>query len=125
MSSCPNYLEYEIAVLQSNIAACHIKLEDWKAAVESATKSLNALEREFPRTKDKEADEKEADGVVEIGDEDGEMTLEALKEKDKRKADVEKIRCKVLMRRARGKMEQGGWGNLAGAEEGHYALSLP
>ena len=72
----------------------------------------------MPRPKDEKGDEKDVDGVVEIGDEDGEMTLEALKQKDKRKADVERIRCKALMRRARGKMEQGGWGNLAGAEEG-------
>lgn len=41
----PNYLEYEIAVLKSNVAACHLKLSDWKAAVEEATKSLEALDR--------------------------------------------------------------------------------
>ena len=49
---------------------------------------------------------------------DGDLALEALRERDRQRADVRRIRCKALMRRARAKTEQGGWGNLAGAEEG-------
>ncbi|KAI4264645.1 MAG: hypothetical protein L6R42_000265 [Xanthoria sp. 1 TBL-2021] len=45
LASVPNYLEYEIAVLKSNIAACRLRLSDWKAAVEEATKPLEALDR--------------------------------------------------------------------------------
>ncbi|MCJ1283244.1 hypothetical protein MMC26_002572 [Xylographa opegraphella] len=128
LSSCPNYLEYEIAVLKSNISACRLKLEDWKAAVESATASLDALERLQP-TKVKKGTEPSADGkdgaVVEIeGDsEDAEKELAELKLDDKRKVDIRRIRAKALMRRAKGKLEQDGWGNLAGAEEDYKELS--
>src|SRR5438045_2691542 len=45
ISACPNYLDYELAVLRSNIAACHVQLGHWKAAVKSATTSLEALNR--------------------------------------------------------------------------------
>jgi tetratricopeptide (TPR) repeat protein len=45
LATCPNYLDYEIAVLKSNISACQLKLEDWKEAVKSATEALDALER--------------------------------------------------------------------------------
>lgn len=126
LSSCPSYLEYECAVLKSNIAACHLKLEDWKEAVESATAALDALDRLQPRkkvTKGKECDgeDEKAGAVVEIvggDDDDVEKELAELKLSDERKEDIRRIRAKALMRRAKGRMEQGGWGNLAGAEEG-------
>ena len=51
LASCPNYLDYEIAVLKSNIAACHLKLEDWKSAVEAAGAALDCLERLAPQKK--------------------------------------------------------------------------
>ncbi|MCJ1403359.1 hypothetical protein MMC11_006582 [Xylographa trunciseda] len=128
LSSCPNYLEYEIAVLKSNISACHLKLEDWKAAVESATAALDALERLQPtkaRKNTETGEEGKEDIVVEIvGDgEDAEKELAELKLSDERKEDIKRIRAKALMRRAKGKMEQGGWGNLAGAEEDYKLLS--
>lgn len=63
LASCPNYLEYNIALLRSNIAACHLKLEDWKSAVESATAALDGLDREYPQwsgtIKKRKADQKE------------------------------------------------------------------
>lgn len=40
-----------------------------------------------------------------------------------RAADVGRIRAKALMRRARARSEEGGWSNLAGAEEDYKALS--
>ncbi|MCJ1472431.1 hypothetical protein MMC13_001079 [Lambiella insularis] len=129
LSLCPNYLDYEIAVLKSNISACHLKLEDWKAAVESATASLDALERLQPTKRSKKdtdtEDEKAADAVVEIEGEgeDAEKELADLKLSDERKEDIKRIRRKALMRRAKGKMKQGGWGNLAGAEEDYKVLS--
>lgn len=65
----PNYLEYEIAVLKSNIAACHLKLSDWNAAVEEATKSLEALDRlETPPAS--KSDDDDDDGVG-VGGSDG------------------------------------------------------
>ena len=109
-------------MLKSNISACHLKLEDWKAAVESATASLDALERLQPTKgkKSTELDEEKDGAVVELEGEgeDAEKELADLKLSDERKEDIRRIRAKALMRRAKGKMEQGGWGNLAGAEEG-------
>ena len=127
LSSCPNYFDYEIAVLKSNISACHLKLEDWKAAVDSATASLECLERLQPTkaTKGKETGAEETgNNVVEIEGEgeEAEKELADLKLSDERKEDIRRIRAKALMRRAKGKMEQGGWGNLAGAEEGELAF---
>ncbi|GJN79227.1 hypothetical protein PLIIFM63780_002740 [Purpureocillium lilacinum] len=43
IASCPKYLHYERAVLQSNIAACHLKLEEWKEAIKVATSALDSL----------------------------------------------------------------------------------
>ena len=130
LSSCPNYLDYECAVLKSNIAACHLKLEDWKEAVESATAALDALERLQPpkkTTKGKEynGDDEKAAVVVEIQGDDEEAELAELKLTDGRKENIRRIRAKALMRRAKGRMEQDGWGNLAGAEEGESQCECP
>lgn len=172
LASCPNYLDFEIAVLRSNVAACHLKLEDWKAAVDSATASLECLERVIPsKAKEKTTteedvkndhdDEKNAkakakasrrnatastrqttaqcgekqrqqqreekeDTVVELPDDndadDEEAALKKLAEDDTRRADVQRIRIKSLMRRARARMEQDGWANLQGAEEDYKTL---
>ena len=129
-------------MLKSNIAACHLKLEDWKAAVDSATTALDALDRLLPPPKKagsnqlakeeggKNADQDgDADGaVVEIvGDgEEAEQELARLKMSDQRRDDILRIRAKALMRRAKAKSELGGWGNLQGAEGGKtiYFLSL-
>lgn len=108
--------------MKSNIAACHLKLADWKAAVEAATAALDALDHLAPKESEVQ-DEKEDDAsVVEInGDElAAEEQLEKLKMSDERRNDIQRIRTKALMRRAKGKYEQGGWGNLQGAEDGIY-----
>lgn len=136
LASVPNYLEYEIAVLKSNISACHLKLSDWKAAADEATKSIEALDRlEKPApitttgTPNEEGptevssadnDATKHGGVIELADDD-EDEVEALKrieKNDRRKEDIRRIRAKALMRRARARSEQGGWGNLQGALEG-------
>ena len=136
LSSCPNYLDYEVAVLRSNISACHLKLSDWKAAIESATSALDSLERLLPQKKKEnkdasangtkiEASEASAladDSVIEIEDEED---LKKLELTDQRKADIQRIRSKALMRRAKAKSESGGWGNLQGAEEDYKALASP
>lgn len=131
LSSCPNYLEYEVAVLKSNIAACHLKLGDWKAAVESATAALDSLERLEPKkspTDKKDTTQSEeagnGGGVVEIeGEGDAaKEELEKLRISDERRSDILRIRTKALMRRAKAKMELGGWGNLQGAEDGNINL---
>ena len=120
-------------MLKSNIAACHLKLDDWKAAIESATAALDALDRLTPKKSNDGAKTGDVDhGVVEIEAEgpEAEKELAELEMSDQRREDIRRIRAKALMRRARAKSEQGGWGNLQGAEEGinvalkhlHYAL---
>ncbi|KAL8788954.1 MAG: hypothetical protein Q9195_007070 [Heterodermia aff. obscurata] len=126
LSSCPNYLPFEIAVLKSNISACHLKLEDWKAAIESASAALDALDRLEPRKRDEErhGDDVEDHGIVEIEAEgpEAEKALADLAMSDQRREDIRRIRSKALMRRARARSEQGGWANLQGAEEDYRSL---
>lgn len=111
-------------MLKSNIAACHLKLEDWKSAVDSATAAIESLARLSPSKKTEKKEDAERDGgddeVVEIeGDgEEAEKELASLKLSDQRKDDILRIQAKALMRRAKAKSELGGWGNLQGAEEG-------
>jgi tetratricopeptide (TPR) repeat protein len=123
LSSCPNYLEYEIAVLHSNIAACHIKSEQWKEAIESATKSIEALERidPLPKPKDPTAATKtipQSHSAVEEIDDDTAEKIEALEKSGRTRDDVQKIRVKAFLRRAKARSETGGWAALQGAYEG-------
>lgn len=129
-------MDYEIAILKSNIAACFIKLEDWKAAVDSATEALDRLERilQLPSSsssfkgKNKEKEDEEGhdddDGkAVEItaegdGEQEEDDALATLQKRDKQKEDGQRIRAKALLRRARAKSELGGWANLQAAHEG-------
>ncbi|KAI4763524.1 putative tetratricopeptide repeat protein 1 [Aureobasidium sp. EXF-3400] len=123
LSSCPNYIEYEIAVLHSNIAACHIKSEQWKEAIDSATKSIESLERidPLPKPKDPRESTKAAlqsqSAVEEIDDETAEK-IEALEKSGRTRDDVQKIRVKAFLRRAKARSETGGWAALQGAYEG-------
>ena len=110
-------------MLKSNIAACHLKLEDWKSAVDSATAAIESLERLLPMKRSEQKGDGERsggdDGVDIEGDgEEAEKELASLKLGDQRKDDILRIRAKALMRRAKAKSELGGWGNLQGAEEG-------
>lgn len=120
LSTCPNYLDYEIAVLKSNIAACHLKLEDWKEAIKAATAALDGLDKLTAKTTDsKPEEEEEADEEIVS---EGAAKAEDTSSKGKREADIERIRSKALLRRARARSEQGGWSALTGAEEGMAIL---
>ncbi|THX12092.1 putative tetratricopeptide repeat protein 1 [Aureobasidium pullulans] len=130
LSSCPNYLEYELAVLHSNIAACHIKSEQWKEAIDSATKSIEALERIDPLPKPKDSQgtgqgklqtQSAPSAVEEIDDETAEK-IEALEKSGRTRDDVQKIRVKAFLRRAKARSETGGWAALQGAYEGNTVL---
>lgn len=109
-------------MLRSNIAACHLKLLDWKAGVEAATSALDALARlEPPPATDQKTAEEKGNAVVEISGSDAlaeAEQLERLQLDDKRKEDVRRIRAKALMRRGKARSELGGWGELQAAEEG-------
>lgn len=62
--------------------------------------------------------------VVELDEgTDTEKALAKLELDDKRQGDIVRIRAKSLLRRARARSEQAGWGNLAGAEEDYKTLA--
>ncbi|KAI9792637.1 MAG: hypothetical protein M1833_001041 [Piccolia ochrophora] len=130
LTTCPNYLDFEVAVLRSNIAACHLKLSDWKAAIEAASASLKSLDRlEGVKPDDNEQghDEevkKAAEDVVEDIISPGAERIGATQPEGKRsQEDVQRIRGKALMRRAKARLELGGWAALQGAEEDYKLLS--
>jgi tetratricopeptide (TPR) repeat protein len=125
---CPNYLDYEVAVLKSNIAACYLKMEDWKDAVKAASAALDGLDK--LQGKNIEGKEEGKGEVKEDGEEEmeeiiseGATKAEDTSEKGKREADIERIRAKALMRRARARSEIGGWSTLQGAEDGKFPFS--
>ncbi|KAI1332400.1 hypothetical protein F5Y16DRAFT_177090 [Xylariaceae sp. FL0255] len=145
---CPHYLDYEIAVLKSNIAACQLKLEEWKDAVKSATEALEGLARleksEAEAEKQNETAKSEEGKVEEKDKEDEEEAEEEIistgaqksapappkpvtdpeeEARQKRRDDIERIRAKALMRRARARSELAGWSNLSGAEEDYKTLN--
>ncbi|KAH7414215.1 hypothetical protein DE146DRAFT_23747 [Phaeosphaeria sp. MPI-PUGE-AT-0046c] len=131
---CPSYLEYDIAVLRSNISACHLKLEEWKQAVESATKALEALDRldppppvteKDPRLENGSQDQSNGVGTVNEIDDSAEILLDALTRTSHSINDVHKLRTKALLRRAKARHEVGGWASLQGALEDYQALSKP
>jgi tetratricopeptide (TPR) repeat protein len=131
LAACPTYLEYDIAVLRSNIAACHLKLEEWKQAVESATQALEALDRLDPPPP-KEAGDKTDNttssgggGVVGEIDDTTEVLLDALTRTNHSINDVHKLRTKALLRRAKARHEVGGWASLQGSLEDYQALAKP
>lgn len=136
LACCPNYLYYERAVLRSNIAACHLKLEEWKETSKAASEAIVDLDKLDPEKLEKkklEADKGKAGGkdageeleeeeVVEIIS-TGAVKAEDTSEDAKKKADRERIRSKALLRRGRARFELGGWSNLAGAEEDYRELA--
>lgn len=149
ISSCPNYLHYDRAVLQSNMAACHLQLEQWKEAIKIATNALDGLvklDKTNPEQPNPTGSEKESGSVSKEGDKpsladpDNDVEEEIISSgasraapalpkepeataAETRKADILRIRTKALLRRARARAEAGGWQNLAGAEEDYKTLS--
>lgn len=121
LSLCPSDCEYERAVLKSNVAACHLKLADWKAAIDSATQSLEALDRLDPGVPGQDQEREDSEPVEIKDDEEEAQTLAKLQDDDQKRADIQRIRVKALLRRAKARSEKGGWGNLQGAEEGAAA----
>lgn len=96
--------------------------------MDSATACIDCLDRAVPPPSQGDKNEKSEkdDAVVELSgdDDDSEQAeLHRLQKIDERKRDILRIRAKALMRRARAKMELGGWGNLQGAEEDYRTLA--
>ncbi|QSZ34400.1 hypothetical protein DSL72_005992 [Monilinia vaccinii-corymbosi] len=137
--TCPKYLEYERAVLKSNVAACHLKLDQWKEAAKAGSEALDGLERlqkgEEKISEGNADEEVEKEEVKEEEEADEEIISEGATKsedtrgkdiddaKESRTRDIERIRAKALMRRARARSEQDGWSTLAGAIEDYRLLS--
>jgi tetratricopeptide (TPR) repeat protein len=141
LSSCPNYLDYEIAVLKSNIAACHINLKDWKNVIESATEALDNLDRIDPlsnQDKGKDKTKKNQHGppkspttsetnqnnsIIEIPPEEDETTaLTRLSISDTARTSIARIRLKSLLHRACALHNQNTWSFLTPAKEDYKLL---
>lgn len=120
LAALPTYLDYEIAVLKSNVAACHLKLQEWKEAVDSATASLDCLARLDPLP-ESSTDATSAD-VHEIDDATA-ARLEALEQSGHSHADIQRIRIKALLRRGKAREQLGGWMHLQGADDDYKLLS--
>lgn len=134
LETLPTYLDYELAVLKSNIAACHIKLSEWKEAIDAASDALERLEvlDPVPKVVKKgeggkvdEQEEGRSGGVVEEVDDQTADAIEALSRSGRSVNDVGKIRIKALLRRAKGRSELGTWSHLQGAQEGMIYTYIP
>lgn len=137
LAACPNYLDYEIAVLRSNVSACHLKLQDWKAAVESASKGLECLDRleplpQPPRKAEKGGGDASARGpgdgaseMVEEVDDDLADRMENLRLSGRSIHEVRTLQTKLLLRRARARTALTGWADLQAADEDYRTLVTP
>lgn len=134
LASVPTYLDYEVAVLRSNISACHLKLQEWKEAVDSATlalDSLNSLEGCDPTARKPEGKDGASQSapdpthqVHEVTDDEADL-LVRLDARGLTIAKLHALRTKALLRRAHARSSQGGWSNLAGAQEDYAAVLRP
>ncbi|KAI0198099.1 hypothetical protein F4808DRAFT_437091 [Astrocystis sublimbata] len=134
---CPHYLDYELAVLKSNVAACHLKLEQYKEAIQSATESLDGLSRAAKAAEESAEGDNQEEHKVEVEEEEADEEIVSAGAQTsapaqvqvqesaarKRRDDIARIKGKALMRRARARSELGGWSNLSGAEEDYKTLS--
>ncbi|KAK5707711.1 hypothetical protein LTR97_000249 [Elasticomyces elasticus] len=137
LASCPNYLDFELSVLRSNIAACYLKLQEWKDAVESATRGIEGLERLEPLPKVakkpkakaaahgqpviEESTPDEVDQVEEV-DDDLEARIAALQVSGHTLDEVRKLQVKLLTRRAKANTTLGTWAALQAADEDYATL---
>ncbi|OCL10520.1 hypothetical protein AOQ84DRAFT_396811 [Glonium stellatum] len=122
LSSCPVYFGYDVAVLHSNIAACHLKLRDWKATASAATEALESLDQLDPPAENQRPGEETHAQVEEVNEKTA-VKIDALARSGRNRDDIQKIRTKALLRRAKARKEIGGWAALQGSEEDYRRLS--
>lgn len=134
LSLCPNYLDYEIAVLRANVAACNLKLSAWAAAVDASTQGLECLERleKLPVVraasgrKDGDAAQQQGETeVVEEVDPELEARIENLRQSGHTLSEVRRLQTKLLLRRAKARTSLGGWSHLQAADEDYRVLLSP
>ncbi|KAK6428127.1 hypothetical protein LTR95_015734 [Oleoguttula sp. CCFEE 5521] len=133
LALCPNYLDYPLAILRSNISACNLKLQDWDAAVKAATRGLDCLENleplPKPTPKPKTGDDKAAPLPEETGVEEVTPALEAhlaaLELSGQTLDAVKKLQTKLLLRRATASTQLATWSALQSASEDYSLLLSP
>lgn len=95
--------------------------------MKAATASLDALDKLQGKDGQEGAKEEEPKATEEDADEEiisiGATKAENVSIKGKRETDIERIRGKALMRRAKARSELGGWASLQGAEDDYKLLS--
>jgi tetratricopeptide (TPR) repeat protein len=135
LDTLPSYLDYELAVLKSNIAACHLKLEEWKEAVEAATDALDGLERLDPVPAVEKPNGREdgkdtgtgtitSESIIQELSEDTSSRFETFQRTSgKSLSDLKNLRIKSLLRRAKARHALKTWANLQGSLEDYQALS--
>ncbi|KOS22997.1 Tetratricopeptide repeat protein 1 [Escovopsis weberi] len=145
LASCPAYLHFPRAVLQSNIAACYLKTEDYADAAKHASDALDGLEKLDPKAPSNPgltstspdqpqaaspstgagagADAGARSGACDDVEAEIISAGAARAPPDVPKADIARIRIKALLRRARARSLQGGWSNLASSEQDYKALA--
>lgn len=130
-------------MLNANIAACHIKMAEWREAVESSGRAVEGLERLDPVARvggkggEDGKDGKDGarggglNGDAGVGAEGGEVeeiddaaaeAIERLQQSGHTHDEVQKLRIKALIRRAKARTELGSWAELQGAEEDYTQL---
>lgn len=118
LAVCPSYLDYDIAVLKANIAACHIKFADWNVAAESASQCLDRLQN-LTSSLESPSDSVGVKESPPIPSSPVTATIPSTqsggKEREQMLAKIQRIRSKALLRRAKARTELGGWGQLDGA----------
>lgn len=85
-------------MLHSNIAACHLKLDDQKDAIKAATASLDALKALEGKNEDKKGKEEAEEADEEIVSTGAEKAAPI---QDDLASSIQRIRIKSLLRRAR------------------------
>ncbi|OQO09335.1 hypothetical protein B0A48_04733 [Cryoendolithus antarcticus] len=133
LALCPNYLDYPLAILRSNISACNLKLKDWDAAVKAASKGLDCLENleplPKPVPKPKSGDDKthiqpETNEVEEVTPA-LEARLAALELSGQTLDAVKKLQTKLLLRRSTASTQVATWSSLQSASEDLSLLLTP
>jgi tetratricopeptide (TPR) repeat protein len=120
LAALPTYLDYEMAVLRSNVAACCVKLEEWKRCVEECDKGVESLEN-TEKEMQSSAEEGRVQEIEDEDDGDGSGREDVgVARKVYSGEDVARIKTKLLLRRAKAKSEMGGWAELQGALEGEF-----